>query len=224
MLTSFDWGWVFLINVPVVALALVAVIVLLPESRSSTRQRIDVGGMALSAGALALLTYGVIDAGHDGWTDPAALAEMLGGGLALVVFALWERRVAAPLVDLRLFRSRPFTWGGILSSIVSFAMFGLLFAAPLYFQAVRGADAQGSGIRLLPLIGGLLAGGAVADRLAARAGRQSQPPRSGWPCSRWVSASARQPASPPATRKRSPGSRSPGSASASCCPPPSTPR
>ncbi|HEV8529412.1 MAG TPA: MFS transporter, partial [Actinomycetes bacterium] len=139
MLTSFDWGWVFLINVPVVALALVAVAVMLPESRSSSRQRIDVGGMALSAGALALLTYGVINAGQDGWTDPAALAEMVGGGLALVVFALWERRVAAPLVDLRLFRSRPFTWGGILSSIVSFAMFGLLFAAPLYFQAVRGA-------------------------------------------------------------------------------------
>jgi hypothetical protein len=54
--------------------------------------------------------------------------------------------------------------------MVSFAMFGLLFAAPLYFQAVRGTDAQGSGIRLLPLIGGLLVGGAVADQLAARAG------------------------------------------------------
>jgi MFS transporter, DHA2 family, multidrug resistance protein len=170
MLTSFDWGWVFLINVPVVVIALIAVARMLPESRSTSRQRIDVGGVALSAGALALLTYGVINAGQDGWTDPAALAEMLGGALAVVAFVLWERRVAAPLVDLRLFRSRPFAWGGILSSIVSFAMFGLLFAAPLYFQAVRGTDAQGSGIRLLPLIGGLLVGGAVADQLAARAG------------------------------------------------------
>src|SRR4029453_3325031 len=61
-------------------------------------------------------------------------------------------------------------WGRALSSIVFFVMFGLLFAVPLYFQVVRGEDAQGSGIRLLPLIGGLLAGGAVADRLAARAG------------------------------------------------------
>jgi MFS transporter, DHA2 family, multidrug resistance protein len=170
MLTKFNWSWVFLINVPVVALALVAVVVLLPESRSSIRQPIDLAGMLLSAGGLALLTYGVIGAGDQGWSNSIALAEMLGGALALAAFVLWERRVAAPLVDLRLFRSRAFAWGSGLSSIVSFVMFGLLFTVPLYFQVVRGADAQGSGIRLLPLIAGLLAGGAVADRLAARAG------------------------------------------------------
>jgi DHA2 family multidrug resistance protein-like MFS transporter len=170
MLTKFDWGWVFLINVPVVALALVAVVVLLPESRSSIRQPLDLAGMLLSAGGLALLTYGVIGAGDQGWSDRLALTEMLGGALALAAFVLWERRVAVPLVDLHLFRSRDFAWGSSLSSIVSFVMFGLLFAVPLYFQVVRGTDAQGSGIRLLPLIGGLLAGGAFADRLAARAG------------------------------------------------------
>jgi MFS transporter, DHA2 family, multidrug resistance protein len=170
MLTRFDWSWVFVINLPVVALALVAVAVLLPESRSNVRQRIDLVGVALSAAGLALLTYGVISAGDAGWSTTAPLAEMLGGAFALVAFVIWERRVAAPLVDPGLFRSRAFTWGTTLSSIVSFVMFGLLFAAPLYFQVVRGADAQGSGIRLLPLIAGMLAGGAVADRLAARAG------------------------------------------------------
>jgi EmrB/QacA subfamily drug resistance transporter len=170
MLTRFDWGWVFLINVPVVALALVAVVVLLPESRSGTRPRIDAPGVALSAGGLALLTYGVIGAGDRGWSESAALAEMLAGLLALVAFVFWERRAAAPLVDLRLFRAREFAWGAALSSLSSFAMFGLLFAVPLYFQVVRGTDAQGSGIRLLPLIAGMLVGGAVADRLAARAG------------------------------------------------------
>jgi MFS family permease len=169
MLTRFTWSWVFLINVPVVALALVAVVVLLPESRG-TRKPIDLGGILLSAGGLALLTYGVIGAGSRGWGDSTALAEMLAGALALTGFVLWERLVAAPLVDLRLFRSRAFAWGSGLSSIVSFVMFGLLFAVPLYFQVVRGTNAQGSGIRLLPLIAGLLVGGAVADRLAARAG------------------------------------------------------
>src|SRR4029434_788571 len=108
--------------------------------------------------------------GDRGWSDGPALAEMVGGTVALAAFVLWERRVAAPLVDLRLFRARAFTWGATLSSLVSFALFGLLFAAPLYFQVVRGTDAQGSGIRLLPLIAGLLVGGALADRLAARAG------------------------------------------------------
>jgi MFS family permease len=173
MLTKFNWSWVFLINVPVVpvvALALVAVVVLLPESRSSIRRPLDLAGMLLSAGGLALLTYGVIGAGDQGWSDSLALTEMLGGTLALAAFVLWERRVAAPLVDLHLFRSRDFAWGSSLSSIVSFGMFGLLFAVPLCFQVVRRTDAQGSGIRLLPLIGGLLVGGAFADRLAARAG------------------------------------------------------
>src|SRR4029453_19156699 len=111
MLTRFDWSWVFVINVPVVALALVAVVVLFPESRSDTRPRIDAPGVALSAGGLALLTYGVIGAGDRGWSERAALAEMLAGLLALVAFVFWERRVAAPLVDLRLFRAHKFAWG-----------------------------------------------------------------------------------------------------------------
>jgi MFS transporter, DHA2 family, multidrug resistance protein len=173
MLTRFDWSWVFLINVPVVVLAVIAVVVLLPESRSSTRKRIDAIGIALSAGGLALLTYGVINAGDVGWADRSALAEMLGGVLALAGLVLWERRVDAPLVEPALFRSRGFAWGAALSSVVSFAMFGLLFAAPLYFQVVRGADAQGSGMRLLPLITGLLVGGAFADRITARVGARA---------------------------------------------------
>ena len=173
MLTKFDWSWVFLINVPVVVLAVVAVIVLLPESRSSVRQRVDLVGVALSAGGLALFTYGIISAGDVGWLDSTALAESVGGGIALAAFVLWERRVAAPFVDLRLFRARAFTWGTTLSSVVSFVMFGLLFAVPLYFQVVRGVDAQGSGIRLLPLIAGMLIGGAFADRLVVRAGART---------------------------------------------------
>jgi MFS transporter, DHA2 family, multidrug resistance protein len=173
MLTRFDWSWVFLINVPVVALAVVAVTVLLPESRSSVRQRIDMVGVAISSAGLALLTYGVIQTGDRGWSDGAAVAEMAVGTLLLSAFVLWERRVANPLVDLGLFRARAFAWGATLSSLVSFAMFGLLFAGPLYFQVVRGTDAQGSGIRLLPLIGGLLVGGTIADRLAARLGARA---------------------------------------------------
>jgi len=156
-----------------VVLAVAAVVVLLPETSSRVRQRVDLLGVALSAGGLALLTYGVISAGDRGWNDGVALVEMLGGALALSAFVLWERRVATPLVDLGLFRSRAFTWGATLSSVVSFVMFGLLFAAPLYFQVVRGVDAQGSGIRLLPLIAGMLLGGAFADRLVARSGART---------------------------------------------------
>ena len=87
-----------------------------------------------------------------------------------------ERRIAnrggQPLADLQLFRSAGFRWGTILATLVSFAMFGIFFALPQYFQDVRGADALGSGIRLLPLIGGMLVGMVAGTRLtAARNGR-----------------------------------------------------
>src|SRR5262245_36832712 len=126
MLTRFDWSWVFLINVPVVAVAMLAVIVLLPETRSSLRRPVDYVGVALSAIGLALLTVGVINAGGVGWGDGVAVTEMAGGVVVLVAFLLWERRVSFPLVDLQLFRSREFSWGAGLSSLVSFVMFGLL--------------------------------------------------------------------------------------------------
>jgi DHA2 family multidrug resistance protein-like MFS transporter len=175
LLTNYWWGWVFLINLPVVAVGMAAAIAWLPESRSATRPGLDWLGMLLSSGGLAVLVYGVIQAGEHGWGNPLALAGMLAGVLLLGAFALWERRLGRrpggqPLVDLGLFGSRSFTWGTILAAVGIFALFGVLFTAPQYFQAILGTDAMGSGLRLLPLIAGLAAGASVADRLAARAG------------------------------------------------------
>jgi MFS transporter, DHA2 family, multidrug resistance protein len=170
LLTRFWWGSVFLINVPVVLLALIAVVALLPESRSEQRRRFDVLGIASSSAGLALLTYGVIEAGQHGWGVPGAVVPMIAGALALVGFALWERRVAEPLVDLTLFRSPSFTWGTILLTTVSFAMFGLMFAAPQFYQAILGVDALGSGLRLLPMIGGLIVGAVIGECVVGRMG------------------------------------------------------
>jgi DHA2 family multidrug resistance protein-like MFS transporter len=158
LLDHFWWGSVFLINVPVVVIALAAVVFLLPESRSSSRPGVDALGVVVSSAGLVALTYGCIKAGQNGWGNAAALATIGAGVLVLAGFVLLERRVAArggqPLMDLHLFRSVGFRWGTILATLVSFAMFGLFFAMPQYFQDVRGADALGSGLRLLPLIGG----------------------------------------------------------------------
>jgi MFS transporter, DHA2 family, multidrug resistance protein len=169
LLDHFWWGSVFLINVPVVALALIAVTVLLPESRSSKRPTIDYAGVLVSSAGLTALTYGFIKVGQDGWSDATALATIGAGVVVLAAFVLWERliarRGALPLVDLPLFASRGFRWGTILATMVSFAMFGLMFAMPLYFQDVRGVDAMGSGLRLLPLVGGMLVGMIGGTRL-----------------------------------------------------------
>jgi DHA2 family multidrug resistance protein-like MFS transporter len=171
LLDHFWWGSVFLINVPVVLIALLAVVFLLPESRSSRKPSIDFPGLVVSSAGLAALTYGFIRAGQDGWGNAIAIATMVGGAAALALFVWLERSVMSvggrhPLVDLGLFKAAGFRWGTILTAGVSFAMFGLLFAMPQYFQEVRGADALGSGIRLLPLVGGMLVGMIGGTRLA----------------------------------------------------------
>jgi MFS transporter, DHA2 family, multidrug resistance protein len=170
LLDHFWWGSVFLINVPVVVLALIAVLTLLPESRSAVRPRIDLAGMAVSSAGLVALTYGFIKAGQDGWSDALAVGLIAAGALVLAVaLPLVEgwvtRRGGQPLADLKLFKSPSFRAGTILATLISFAMFGLFFALPQYFQDVRGANALGSGLRLLPLIGGMLIGMVGGTRL-----------------------------------------------------------
>jgi EmrB/QacA subfamily drug resistance transporter len=168
LLDNFWWGSVFLINVPVVAIALVAVALLMPESHGARSRRIDIPGIVLSSLGLAGVTYGCIKAGANGWTDPAALAVLLAGAVVLAVFVAWERRAGrhgTALVQLELFRSAGFTWGTILTTFVSFAMFGILFAMPQYFQGVRGLDSLGTGLRMLPMIGGMVIGMVAGTRL-----------------------------------------------------------
>jgi MFS transporter, DHA2 family, multidrug resistance protein len=180
LLDRFWWGSVFLINVPVVVIAVIAVALLMPESRSSQRPRVDLLGIALSSAGLTAVTYGLIETGQDGWSSGTAVISLLSGAVILGAFVLWERRVSArtaiqPLIDLSLFASARFAWGTILSTMVSFALFGILFAMPQYFQDVRGADALGSGLRLLPMIGGMLVGLVLSGRLSSPPkGRPSQ--------------------------------------------------
>src|SRR5215475_9854374 len=142
LLDHFWWGSVFLINVPVVVLAVIAVAVLLPESRSAERPRIDAVGVILSSAGLAALTFGFIKAGQDGWSDSIAVGTIAAGVAVLAILVAWERwltgrdragnggslrgGVIRPLIELRLFRSAGFTWGTTLSTLVSFAMFGMI--------------------------------------------------------------------------------------------------
>ncbi len=180
LLDNFWWGSVFLINVPIVLIALVAVTFLMPESRGVGRLRIDVFGVLISSAGLAALTYGVIRAGDDGWSDATAIATMVVGVGVLGLFVAWERALKTsrwlPLVDLDLFRSAGFSWGTALATMISFALFGLTFAMPQFFLDVRGLDSLGSGIRLLPLIGGLVVGLGVGQRL-----QSTRPSRDGGP-------------------------------------------
>jgi MFS transporter, DHA2 family, multidrug resistance protein len=169
MLTHFAWGSVFLINGPVAALSLAGVALLVPESRDPSGPRVDWAGALLSAAGLTALVYGIIEAPDRGWNGPV-LASLAGGAVLLGVFIAWQLRVRSPLVDLRLFASRGFTWGSIAFAVVSFAMTGALFVLTPYLQVVQGADAQLTGLRLLPMIGAMLATAAVIEKSAGRLG------------------------------------------------------
>ncbi|RZS41338.1 EmrB/QacA subfamily drug resistance transporter [Herbihabitans rhizosphaerae] len=170
LLDEFWWGSVFLINLPLIAAGMLAVALFVPESRGQERRRVDVLGMITSGVGLLGVTYGLIDAGERGWTDARALLTIAGGMLVLVGFVLWQRRARSPLIDLSLFSSARFTWATVLSTMVNFAMFGLLFVMPQYFQAVGGSDALETGLRLLPMIAGIVVGAKVAGALVPRFG------------------------------------------------------
>jgi EmrB/QacA subfamily drug resistance transporter len=175
LLTHYWWGWVFLMNVPVALIGLVATVALLPESRSSRRPGLDPVGMVGSVAGLVAVTYGLIDAGEYGWSYPKAWILIVVGLGVLVGFFGWERRLnnrpgGQPLLDLAIFKSASYTWGVLLAAVGVLAMIGVLFSMPQYFQGVLGLNAMGSGMRLLPLIGGLVLGAIPADRVARLVG------------------------------------------------------
>jgi DHA2 family multidrug resistance protein-like MFS transporter len=175
ILSNYWWGWVFLVNVPVALIGLVAAAALLPEFRALERPGLDLTGVGASVLGLVAVTYGLIRAGEDGWSNPGALLMILLGIAILVGFLAWERRLTRrpsgqPLLDMTLFNSASFTWGAILAAISFLALIGVLFTMPQYFQGVLGTTAMGSGLRLLPLVGGVLLGAVPAAEVAKLVG------------------------------------------------------
>jgi EmrB/QacA subfamily drug resistance transporter len=170
LLANYWWGSVFLINVPVVLLALIAAAVLLPESRDPASRPLDLLGVLLSVSGLGLLVYGVIEAPNSGWGSAKVLACVASGIVLTVLFVLRNVIRTQPAVDLRLFANKTFTWGTIATVLAALAMMGLLFVLPLHLQAVKGYTAMEAGIRLIPLILGLAVTGRLAPKITGRLG------------------------------------------------------
>ena len=170
LLQHFWWGSIFLINVPIAIIGAIAIAALLPESRDPSPRRPDVLGAVLSTAGLTSLVYGVIEAPGRGWSDQVTIGAISAGLVVLTAFVAWELRVRDPMIDLHLFARPQFLWASIAGVLVTFGMLGLLFVVPQYLQFVAGHDALGTGIRLLPLIGGLIVGAPAGERLAVSAG------------------------------------------------------
>lgn len=170
ILQHFAWGWVFALNVPLVVVSLAAVAALMPPMPGKPGGRVDVAGIAVSALGLSAVTYGLIQQPVDGWSSVQVLGPLIGGILALAALIFVERRSRNPLLDLSLFTSRSFTSGTLLVTLLQFTLVGLLFVLPQFFQAIQGSDAMGTGVRMLPVIGGLLVGMQIANRLVDKLG------------------------------------------------------
>lgn len=170
LLKSFDWGTIFLINAPVVVVALIAVLFLIPNSRDPKAPPLDWLGSPLVVLGAGAVVYAIIDEPIDGWSDPKVIAGFAAGAVLLIAFVVWELRSRFPMVDLRLFLRPRFGWGVLVFALVGFALQGMIFVLTPYLQNVEGSDALGTGIRLLPLLLTLTVGAVVGTRLAPRVG------------------------------------------------------
>lgn len=157
LLDHFWWGSVFLINVPIIVVGIVAVFVLVPESRDPKPGRIDVVGVLLSIAGLVALVYGIIEGGESGeWGRWDVGGGLVVGALILVGFVLWERRIHHPSLDVRLFRDPRFAAASAAIGVAFFALMGVFFFVSFYAQVIRGYTALQTGLLLLPFAVGQL--------------------------------------------------------------------
>jgi EmrB/QacA subfamily drug resistance transporter len=167
-----SWRWIFFVNLPVGALALALALRLLPPVPPRPHDRLDVLGLGLLSGGLALFLYGLAQTGVHGSVQAAPLAALLGGLALVALFIRHALRSDAPLVDVRLFASRGFATAAATNLVLGIALFGVALLLPLYFQIVRGRSPLDTGLLLLPQgLGAAVAmpiAGSLTDRIGAR--------------------------------------------------------
>ncbi|MFJ9658300.1 MFS transporter [Streptomyces griseoflavus] len=152
LLDHFWWGSVFLVNVPIVVLAVALMLWLVPDSRDPNPGRIDPVGVVLSVTGLVLLVYGIIQGGRLADFSDATVLATTGAGLAvLVAFVVHEKRSDHPSIDVTYFRDKVFTASIVAITLVFFALMGVTFFAVFYVQSVRGHSPLETGLLLVPL-------------------------------------------------------------------------
>ncbi len=171
LLDHFWWGSVFLINVPLTAAGVAAIVLLVPESKSESPGRIDYLGVLLSIAGLVLLVYGIISGGDAGsWTEPGVLGPIAGGIAILVIFCVYESRTEYPSLDVRLFRDPRLSSASAAIGLNFFAMSGVYFFMSFYLQNVRGFTPLHAGLLTIPVAFGQLASASRSAPLVRRLG------------------------------------------------------
>jgi EmrB/QacA subfamily drug resistance transporter len=167
-----SWRWIFYINLPIGAVALVVTALALPGGLSHIHRVIDYLGTALIAvAATSLILFTSLGGSSFPWTSPFIIGLAVAGVVFTVLFLWAEGRAVEPILPLPLFANKVFAAASAIGFVVGFAMFGALTFLPLFFQEVRGISAISSGVRLFPLMGGLLVASIGSGLLVSRYGR-----------------------------------------------------
>jgi EmrB/QacA subfamily drug resistance transporter len=172
LVDNLSWRWVFYVNMPVGAFAVAIVVTRLHLHTPTVRHRIDLLGAALlSAGVAALTLLTTWGGSQYAWGSTTIVGLGIAGALLLAIFVWWEARAPEPILPLSLFRSSVFSIANAMGFTIGMAMFGAIVFIPLYLQLVYGASPTSSGLRLLPLMAGLLVAAIASGRVISRIGR-----------------------------------------------------
>jgi EmrB/QacA subfamily drug resistance transporter len=170
LIEHFWWGSVFLINVPLLVVAIIAGRLLLPESRNPAEHHVDVPGAVLSIVGISALVYAIIEAPSHGWGSNETLGAFALAAIALAAFVIRERRTAEPMFDLALLRDVRFSAASAGIAVCFFAMFGVMFLLAQYLQMVLGYSPFHAGLLMLPMPLTMMVVAPQAPRLVTRFG------------------------------------------------------
>ena len=170
LIKYFSWHAVFLVNLPIVVVLVVAARFLLPSSKAADAPRLDPMGAVLSIVGFMCVLWAIIESPSMGWSSPKVITALSVGFVVLAAFIGWELRSDHPMLDIRFFRDRRFSAANLAITLVYFAMFGQMFVMSQYMQVILGFTPLGAGIRMVPMSLVMMFAAPLAPRLVERVG------------------------------------------------------
>jgi EmrB/QacA subfamily drug resistance transporter len=172
VLEHFSWHSVFLLNIPLILIALIAGAILLPRTADPNHTKLDIPGSMLSVVGLVAIVYAIIEGPHHGWLSSQTLITLAGGFVAMAAFVWWQLRSKHPMLDVRLFKKPAFGISSLVLILVFFALMGMFFNMSQLMQLVYGYAPMEAAIRMLPMSFAIVVASIASPKLVARFGKR----------------------------------------------------